>query len=362
MYEALMCADVHETRRPDAHFALAQIVDIAIQSEVKQVLAAGDLTDRQTNRAEPIHSWHTQLDRLETADIRFRFIEGQHDEDQPPWLSGHRWAAHAHKKTFQVGSMLGYGLNFQRWGDLQEELKKIPEDVQFLMMHQVWGDWMGDIAAPQGDFAQVPGHIKMLLSGDLHQCAIEKHKNAAGSKMTVISPGAAFQLKVDEPHEHFVILLDRSGNLTKRKLRSRPYLETELIQDEEQIETFLKEIGDLLAKTEALNGDVPAAVRKPILRVQLGHLMSGAAPRIEKAVEGKVILKFRQLPPPERVAAAKERNEARKKGEAITPLGVLAKRVNREEKPMLYDAAERLLRAQDPADEFRRWWAEQLVE
>ncbi len=358
-----MCADVHSRRRPDEQYALRQIIDIAIEEEVKQVLAAGDLIDRQTNRAESINVWHRQLDRLENAKIEFLFVEGQHDLDDPPWLAGHRWAEYVHKKVFPVGGKLtAYGISYQNWGDLQAALAEVPEGVEFLMMHQVWGDWMGDIAAPQGDFAQVPGHIKWLLTGDLHQCCIETHKNAGGKKMTVISPGATCKQKVDEPNEHFVIIMDKSGNLIKKKLRSRPYIESELIQDEETLDEFLKTIGPEIGRVNEANQDLPEDVRKPVVRVQFGHRMFDAAPRVERGLQHLAILKFKQLPPPERIEAAKARGEARKNGEAVTPLSVLAKRVDREKRPTLYNAAERLLRSQDPEEEFRRWWAEQLQE
>lgn len=358
---ALFTSDIHVRRRIDEQYALAQIVDLAIAEEVQVVVAAGDTHDKQSNRSEPIVAFLQQIDRLQAKEIEFWYTQGQHEWDDPPWLSGHPAAFHLHKQFRQLGDFAAYGIDWQPFGKLQEELAKIPETADLLVAHQVWGDWMGDIAAPQGDFAQIPAQVRRVITGDLHDCRIEVHKNAGGEKMKVVSPGAVAMQKIDEPHEHYVILMGEDGKFEKRRLRSRPYLKM-LLNDEEDLEAFIQTIGPELERLRETAADMPEKMRTPRLWLTYGHQLAKAEGRMMKAVDEHAFVKLKQLAPPERAEAARERKKARARGEAITPLSVLSKRVDKTEKPTLYTAAERLLRAEDAGDELRRWWAEMILE
>ena len=51
----------------DSMYSLEQIFSYAIRNKAKAVVGAGDLIDKQRNRAGPINYFHTQIDRLEEA-------------------------------------------------------------------------------------------------------------------------------------------------------------------------------------------------------------------------------------------------------------------------------------------------------
>lgn len=362
----LSFSDAHVKRRPDEPYALKQITDIAIANKVEAVIGAGDLIDRQTNRAEPISVFMREIDRLEKAKIPFWYTQGQHDWDNPPWLSAHRWAKHLHKQTVELGPFVVYGLDWLPYGELQNELAKIPEECNLLVAHQVWGDWMGDVAAPQGSFAQIPGQIATLITGDLHKNIVERHKNAGGETLLTISTGATTQQKIDEPSEHFCCLLgtDSKGKIRPdmRKLRSRPFYE-EMLNTAQELDNFVAHVPQLLAELVAANDDLPDNVRNPTICIRYGHKIPDAVGRIEKAVGDRAFLNFKPIMPEEKLAQARERKLA-VRGAAVTPLAMLPRRVNKDKQPLTYACAERLLRAQesgqDVDDELRRWWTEQL--
>jgi len=359
----VLCSDTHaRPRREDERHAFRQIIDKAVALKVP-VVAAGDLIDKQSNRAETITFLYRQLDRLGEAGLWFYYTQGQHDFDNPPWLSAHPYAFHMHKKGVTLGDFVLYGLDWQPYGKLQEELAEIPPDANMLVCHQVWADWMGDRAAPQGSFAQIPGHIKCVLTGDLHNWKLEERKNADGKKMLVVSCGATTQQKIDEPDRHYYALLCPDGRVEQRKLNSRLFIDCSLINTENDIDLFMAELEPTLAtaaqKANAM--ELPVEMTKPYMRVSYSSKMPDVVRRVEKAVADRAILNFKQLLPPEKLDAYKKAKKA-EKGEAVTPLSVLSQEVDKEEKPAVYELVERMLGATDKELEFARWRSEFLSE
>ncbi len=361
-YDSLWFADAHQKRRADEQFALKQVVDAAIKHKVKCVIGAGDLLDRQTNRAETVGYFFKQLDRLEEADIGFDYLQGQHDWDEPSWMSGHRLSCHIHQATFEMGPYAGYGLDFQPFGTLQEKLAEIPEDCNLLVAHQGWGAWMGEEKSPQGDFAQVPGHITHVVTGDLHHWKLEKHKNADGVKMLTLSPGALCMQKINEPADHFYALMTEAGIFEQKPLQSRVFIDWSALMRTEDLDKFMSEIeGELAAAQQtAASKDYPEEMLRPYLRVTYLHTLTDAVRRIEKAVAGRALLYWKELPPEDK-APAKDRPKV-VKGAAVTPLMVLPKKVDKDKQPEVFDLTTRLLTAQEHKEAFQNWWTETLGE
>jgi hypothetical protein len=360
-FRTLYASDLHlRDRRGDEQFALKQIVDGAIQNKVGQVVLAGDLLDRQTNRAKAIAYFFRQIDRLEDENIDVWFTQGQHDADDPPWLLGHRHAKHMHKQLVEAGPFVMYGLDWQPYGKLQEALAELPEAADFLVAHQVWGNWMGDIAAPQGEFREVPEQVLRLYTGDLHQRRLETHKNAGGVKMTVCSTGAVCKQKIDEPDDHYYALMGDDGVFKFRKLVSRVHVESDLLLRTEDLDKFVAELEATLAAAyqKGAAADAPPEVLKPTMRVKFSGKLADCARRVEKAVGDKAHLSFLEVPPEEKASAVAAAKKA--KGEAVTPLSVLREEVNPDESPEVYELVERVLGAQDQAAEFAKWRQEQL--
>lgn len=360
----LGAADLHlRGGRYDEQYALEQIVDIAIARGVDDVLFLGDVLDRQQNRSEPVAFWHKQIGRLSKEGIRVRYVQGQHEYDVVPWLSGHEWAEHVHKKTFKVGPWLAYGLDFQPHGVLQEELARVPKECTVLAAHQGWSEWLAFEGAPQGDFAQVPEHVEIVLTGDFHPFVDEYNRNAGGKKMRCISPGTTVAQKIDEPHDNYVLLIADDGEIKRKKLKSRVFLDSKLMTRSTEVDEFLAGVEKELADAYQLAAErlLPEVMHRPILRVEYSHRLSDVRRRVERAVGDRAILCFYESHPQEEEPA--ETTAAIKpSAEAATPLSVLSDVVSKEEEPDVFGLVQRLLlsEAESPREELLRWRAEFL--
>jgi len=360
---ALLFSDAHLRRdKFDTFFAFEQIVNTAIEHNIP-LIGAGDLIDKQTNRATTIVFLAEQLQRLRKEKLKLYHVQGQHEYDVVPWLNVASNAVHIHKKEVTIGDFSFYGLDWQPFGILQDELSEIPDTANFLVCHQVWSDWMGDVAAPQGSMAQIPGHIKYVQSGDLHQWKLEKRKNADGEKMLVLSCGATTKQKIDEPDKHYYALLYPDGKITQQTLRSRVMIDCSLINRPEDVDIFMSELEPVLAaaaqKAEAL--ELPEVMRKPYMRVTYSSKLPETVRRIEKAVAERALLFFKQLLPAEKLAAYKA-SKITTDDTAVTPLSVLGEELDKEEHPEVYGLVSRLLQTSEPEVEFAKWRSEFLGE
>lgn len=359
----LHASDTHlRNRQGDEEHAFEQLVDAAISNKVQYLMLAGDLLDKQSNRSRVVSFLCKQLDRCEEADIDVLYTQGQHDFDDPPWLSAHRHAFHLHKQTREYDDIVFYGLDWQPFGKLQEELAEIPDEVKFLICHQVWANWMGDIAAPQGSFEQIPEQIKYVQTGDLHQWKLEQRKNAGGVKMTVLGTGATTQQKIDEPSTHHYALFWPDGRLEKKTLNSRVMIDSSLITQSADLDQFMSELEPTLesAAQRAAAMELPEAMYRPYLRVSFNAKLTDVVRRVEKAVGNRAILHFKQIIPEEKQTAYKVAKAA--KGEAVTPISVLKDEVDKDEHPATYELVSRLLAAGDSELEFAKWRSETLGE
>lgn len=346
----------------DEQFAFQQIIDAAIQHKV-DVVAAGDLLDKQSNRSETITFVYKQLDRLKAAKQKFFFTQGQHDYDDPPWLSGHPAAVHMHKQVIDFGQILMYGLDWQPYGKLQDELSAIPDSVNLLVCHQVWSDWMGERAAPQGSMSEIPGHVQYVHTGDLHAWKLERKKNLDGEKMMVLSCGATTKQKIDEPDNHYYALLYPDGRFEKKGLKSRVFIDASVMVRTEDIDDFVANLESALSVAEQRGAalDLPEAMQVPLLRVRYASKLTDAVRRVEKAVKDRAILFFTQMIPEEKEVAYKKAKST-EKGAAVTPASVLPQEVDKEEQPEVYTLVERMLAATDKELEFAKWRTEFMGE
>ena len=121
-------------------------IDKAIEHKVHNIFAAGDLIDVRRPPSEVAEFLRTQLDRLAT--ISFRYIQGQHELSSPPWLSAisdnvQHLDGREPVNVYGTGGMSLIGIDWQPADKLAEKLEAIPDDVDILMAHQVWEDFMG---------------------------------------------------------------------------------------------------------------------------------------------------------------------------------------------------------------------------
>lgn len=354
-YPALFVSDAHSDGGPDASYALQQVSALARRKKVEVVIGCGDLIHKQRNRSAAIAPWAMLLHELREADVAFEFIQGQHDLDDPPWLDGlSPIAYHLDGRTTEHGGFTFRGLDFRTSAGLAEALDAFTTRVDVLVCHQVWADWMGEVCNPQGAFRQVRS-ARTLVSGDLHQLKHEKVSGADGP-LTVCSPGATWQLAVNEPPEHYVVLLREDGVLCPRKLKSRPFINGPTLNTPEDLEAFVATAvitAEKAAEAAAAAG-LPDELCVPKFRYVYGHALPDAPRRVERAVGGKAVLRPSAIPPEPQGAFTASLGGG-PGDEALTVLTALPLVVDRAKEPAVYDLIETCLHAQDKAAAFVAW-------
>lgn len=329
----------------DVEFGLAQIYALAVEHGVKMVVGCGDLIDKQRNRSGPPKMLAYFITQLQKAGIDFSFIQGQHDFDDPPWLEGVGHAQHLHKKTVRVGDRRLYGLDFTRAEDLKAELDAVPVATSILVCHQTWGDWMGEIASPQADFAHV-SRVSTVVSGDLHQFKLEAFKDKDGKSIRCVSPGSVCMQAIDEPDKHFAVLIDERLDITPKRLKSRPFIDWPPLLTAADVETFMAQAGEaLLAATAIAEVDeLPESMHTPLLRVTYNRRLENLVGRIQKTVGQRAHLFWR---PRESELEKVAQPVGSVKGRAMTALTALPQAVDRDKEPEVFSLLETVLKAED---------------
>lgn len=356
--DILFFADSHlREDRGDSKYALRQIIDYAIKNKVGAVVGAGDLIDRQKNRSAPIAFFFSQLDRLEEREIPFYYIQGQHDFDDPPWLSGHRRSEHLHDREVICDDAILYGLDCLPEGELQRYLDTIPDnysEVGILVAHQVWGDWMGSVTVPQGTFSQIPV-FNTAVTGDYHKIMTAKTLGKNGQPLTVYSPGATCMQKINEPHEHSFLVRSK-GQFRRIKLNSRPFIDWPLLLTPEQLDVFAEDFERVLADAAHNSAEacLPEPLQTPFLRVTYSYRLPDTVRRVEKLVRGRAHLFWKELPPEEKTATAVAVGAIDYDVE-ITPLSELSSCVDKDSDPEVFSLLSAMLTVSDKELAFSTW-------
>lgn len=338
----------------DAAFALDQIVTAAIRNKVAAVFGAGDLIDKQRNRAYPIREFFRQLDRLREAGISFYYIQGQHDRDNPTWLSAHSHAQHLHGKTVNVDGVQIYGMDWQPADKIHEEMAKIPQGTDILVAHQVWGEFMGGVTTPEANFEDVPV-VSTVFTGDLHVNRMFSTTGKSGQSVTVYSPGSTCRQSIDEQPDKYFMFLD-NGVWRTAPLEVRPTLDDVEITDDATLDKYLSNLPTNIEGHAALYADLPPHMRKPYLRVKYAAELNDAARRLETACADKVHLFLKEIPKQkEKLVTAVATSEV----DVLTPISLLSMAVNKNKEPQLFSAVARFLTASNIDTEleaFRQEW------
>ena len=233
----------HPTLRGDSMHAFRHLVDRAIHYKVACVFAAGDLIDVRRPSSEVAEFIRTQMERLECAQIEFHYIQGQHELSSPPWMAAlHDWPKHLSEDAVVVdGDHEIYGLDWQPADQLAGKLAEVPESSDVLMAHQVWEDFMGDKAAFEGSFEQVP--TETMFTGDFHKLRDMEVTGSKMQKLRVISPGATNMRAMGESSRKYYMLLHDDGSWHRKRIPTRPYGEFDL-DNVQMLDAFEKENAD----------------------------------------------------------------------------------------------------------------------
>ncbi len=311
--------------RGDARHALSEFVNISTANRVAAAVGLGDLIDRAVNRALAPAVWMQALDQLADADIPFLFVQGNHDMDDPPWLSMHRNAIHMHKRTYEVGPLRFYGLDYQPADRLQDELAAVPEGTDVLLCHQGWEQFMNRPGSFQGSLQDVR-NARLVLTGDLHALKQLTLRTRAGDKVTVHSPGATCKQAVNEPDEHYVLLFGARHEFMPIRLRSRVVVRFGTLGTAEQLDACLDSMSGELkqAAARAVQEALPDELRKPLVVIYHAAALADVRRRAERVLNGRGFL---FCVPVGADAPAAEECEAGLEDGRVTLLGCLADEV-----------------------------------
>tara|TARA_B100000745_G_scaffold300218_2_gene253356 strand:+ start:2860 stop:4008 length:1149 start_codon:yes stop_codon:yes gene_type:complete len=375
-YFALVASDLHLKKRTwsnrpiegDSYFAWEQIVDRAIAVEVEVVILAGDILDKQINGSGPIVKLQEGIEKLGAAGIKTLFIQGQHEYQEMPWASLSKHAIHLHRNEatsldpfIEVAGYTIAGIDFQAKERLQDELSyvaetlKSPPEKTILVMHQVWEEWMGERALPQGKLSDVdnwlPG-LGLLITGDLHESHVEDEP------LRVLSPGSTCMQSISEPEDKYMYFLssvDGSLEIKKNTLLGRPFIDWPFIGTVADIEDCIREYYTVYedSQSHAEQHSIPAEICKPLVRFQYEHSLSGEIHRLEKLVGDTGHIFWKEHAPKDVVA-----DEIITSGDHITMESLLK---SAECDDSVRQLAERLLAGGDPNQELHRWHKERLT-
>lgn len=360
---AVVASDLHleeqsytgRSVRGDAYHAWDQVVEATLALDVDWLILAGDVLNRRLNPGSPLRRLHAGLHRLRLARKRVGFIMGQHDLDPDPVVGLSPNAAHLHRRTLDVGGLAVYGVDYQPAGKLGPELDAIPPGTDFAVFHQVWAEFMGSVAHPQGSFEDVPV-VSAALTGDYHRRETWEGRGRDGQRLTVYSLGSTCMQEVSEPADKYYGVLHDDLTVRTRPLRGRAKIEPDPVTTPAELEALLARLPALLDEAHAAAGGLPPELRTPLLRVEYSHRLADASRRLRRAVGQRAHL-FEKETPPSRDDPGRARAKAA--GRALTLMGCLPLAVDKGRDPELFALAERVLGADDPKAEVAAWVREQ---
>jgi len=270
--------------RGDSMHAFEHIVREAIHRKVSAIFAAGDLIDVRKPPSDVIEFIRNKMSWLEKNSIPFYYIQGQHEFATPPWFSAiHDWPIWLDGTSVEVNGIRVRGLDWTPADRLSEALAGI-HNVDILVAHQVWEEFMGSIRGCEGSFSQVRAPV--LFTGDYHSNQErDDFRGADGQKLTVISPGATNIRKIDEPAEHYFYTLDEAAKWTRHSIPGRQVLGY-TITDEDGLDKLIGKLPDDIEKARRKSDKLvhADALRTPIIWVKYVENIDNAYGRLEACI------------------------------------------------------------------------------
>lgn len=292
----VFCADLHLedgawSTRPgiygDAYYSFQQIIDYCIAQNLPLIMG-GDILEKKQNLARPIAKLCEGLSRLQQKNVRAYYIQGNHEYDRnAPWLSVHPWPIHLHDTGVQFGdACIGvWGLDWLPRGEIQAALQQVPADTDILITHQVWKDFMGTLGRTECELSDVH-HVQTVLAGDFHVTKTVEGVNAQGKPVQMLSPGSTAMQDIGETPEKYFFVIGVENN--SRKLVFQPVqLKTRrfayyVVRDLDTLDELCA--GKLSADIKKLDGELPAEINKPLIRIKFDKQLPDAYLRLITAI------------------------------------------------------------------------------
>lgn len=293
----VFCADLHLedgawSSRPsiygDAYYSFDQIVDYCIAHKLPLIMG-GDILEKKQNLARPIAKLCAGLTRLQFADVPVFYIQGNHEYDRnAPWLSVHPWPQRLHAVAVNISGVTVYGLDWLPKGEIQVALAEIPENIDILVTHQVWHDFMGGVGRIECALTDVHC-VQNVLAGDFHITKTVESVNAQGQPIRMLSPGSTAMQDIGETPEKFFFVVAKTADnnfvFQPQQLKTRPFLKY-TVETQEELDELCS--GDLArALTEATEraaaAGIPTHIQKPLVRIKFSKQLPDAWLRLTTA-------------------------------------------------------------------------------
>jgi hypothetical protein len=353
----VFCADVHLddgawTTRPaiygDSYYSFDQIVDYCIAHRLPLVLG-GDVLERKQNQARPIAKLCAALTRMATAQVPVYFIQGNHEYDRnAPWLSVHPWPIHIHKNSFEAGGYHVYGLDWLPKGEIQTAFEEVPDDVDILVTHQVWKDFMGSLGRTECELTDVH-NVRIVLAGDFHVTKTVESVNAQGDSIRMLSPGSTAMQDMGETHEKFFFVIgEEDGDISFKPipLKTRRAVHFVVKTVEELDDLCATDLARALEECAryAEEQSLPEHIKTPLVRVKFDKSVPDAYLRVVTTVGDAAHLFCEALPA--RGAAKQSQQKEFCKNDLFTALADML-----GDSSPAYALAAAVLSADNPANE-----------
>lgn len=248
----------------DPFYSMYQIVRLCIEKGLP-LLLGGDLFDKDRPDSRSILEMQRCMQLMSDAKLPVFFIEGQHERAQPPWMLACPDVISVDGAQFEISGHKFYGLSWAPHEVIQERVKLIPPDVEFVMMHQVWCEHMGNVVVtPEVSVHDMP-HGLCVLSGDYHVTQITQHNTACG-QVTLVSPGSISLRSIKEPPQKYVFEYQfETKKFVKHELNTR-FVIAASISSAEGLDGVASAVNEALQRRPAVPDDLhyQNAIREPI--------------------------------------------------------------------------------------------------
>lgn len=259
----------------DSYCSLRQIVDLAIELNVPLV-GAGDLFDVKLPPSESVVFCGQQMERLKQAGLTAYYVQGQHEESSPTWMSLFSNTIHIDSflsgkcKVFELfGGMTVCGMDIERsaevMADKTEAMKRAGSgQLDLFITHQVWGDFIKKGNADHFKLRSVD-FFRMVYSGDCHEYIVDTHLD----NCVALSTGSTCMQAVNEDPVKKILVLYDDMTVQSYQLATRPF-QLLTVKTKEHLEQILESSKEKVLGFEDFDS-LPEEIRTPLVVVRCNN-------------------------------------------------------------------------------------------
>jgi DNA repair exonuclease SbcCD nuclease subunit len=376
---------LHRPIEGDSYHSWNQIVGYAINHDIRGIILAGDILDKQTNLSKPIQQLAQGLSSLKANSCQILFNQGQHEYQKIPWVQSIGYSgtypigecgSHPiwlHERNFTYLQAKGYiaGSDYRSREDFQEFLRgDNAKKAGVLVCHQVWSNFMGEnITTAQASFDDIPvENKKAVVTGDFHDHRVVwRPGSAKAARWCILSPGSTHLRSLAEPvdKQFFVVDFRLDSKKQEAEVESHPLYTRRLLKVDlaewytwAELEHF---VSNSLSEFEkyAVTHKLPEELRKPILVFTHAAGDSEWAQRFQTEFQSSAHLFFRikqEKKEEERPVLEHLASTLGSKDTTRVPLDLLLDSfINKETESLAHELALELLGSLQPEQTLHNW-------